>query len=386
MQQQQQQQLSSPAQFQASPQQSQAPVKSPPGTPGQKSVNNLSGATSLQTPATPSAQAAATPATGPPTNAFQTLSTPNNNASQTPSQPPAPVVPLTQNNSTSAVASTVGETPSSSKNALSAMREDHLAAAAAVATAMEKLPRPTAQQQQQQPQQQQPQQPRQQQQQQQQPEPTPEAQQSQPVQRSQQQAASQEQPTQTQQTTVSIESVSKITEPKSEQPRNVNNTGRGAHRCSRPGYRGAHHGQGHKIVVPSTPFDFETANAKFRDEKLQSHANQDSRQSTPSSAGTPGYNPKSSFFDNISSEIRDREEGLAPSGGREWRAEEENKNMETFGQRSVGHPRFRGRGRARLGGGRGRGGSRGGRGFERGGYNSASAGGNARANVAASST
>jgi len=66
------------------------------------------------------------------------------------------------------------------------------------------------------------------------------------------------------------------------------------------------------------------------------------------------YDKKSSFFDNISSEIKDREDNKR---GQEFRSEERKKNMETFGQGSVDNYRggFRGRGRGRgfRGGGRG---------------------------------
>jgi protein LSM14 len=86
------------------------------------------------------------------------------------------------------------------------------------------------------------------------------------------------------------------------------------------------------------------------------------------------YNKKSSFFDNISSDLRDRMElqekseksgGQSPIDGRAMRREERTKNMETFGQGSVDGG-FRGgyrggRGRARGGYGRS-GGFRGGRG------------------------
>ncbi len=81
--------------------------------------------------------------------------------------------------------------------------------------------------------------------------------------------------------------------------------------------------------------------------------------------GEPAYNKSKSFFDNISSEARERNEngGQKPSG-REWRGEEQKKNMETFGQGSVdgGGYRYRGRNRGSRGGFRGRGYGRGGRG------------------------
>ncbi|KZF20642.1 hypothetical protein L228DRAFT_240417 [Xylona heveae TC161] len=161
---------------------------------------------------------------------------------------------------------------------------------------------------------------------------------------------------------------------------------------------GRHHGpHGHKIEVPTTDYDFASANAKFNKQDLvkeaiatgspsgtpgeSTHANgvgedpfehaAPSAEST--SASTVSYNRTSSFFDNISSESRDREEASGKRlGGREWRGEEMKKNMETFGQGSVDsgyRGGYRGRGRGR-GTGRGRGGFqsyRGNRGNQRGG-------------------
>ena len=171
--------------------------------------------------------------------------------------------------------------------------------------------------------------------------------------------------------------------------------GRGGRGSGRPD-----HGQpqAKKVEVPTTDYDFESANAKFNKQDLVKEAI-----ATGSPVGTPGdgpstngtpdasvngaakdgdsvvippttYNKSSSFFDNISSEIKDRDEanGKRP-GGREWRGEEQKKNLETFGQGSVDNGYrggFRGRGRGR-GFGRGRGGGgpggfRGGRGEYRG--------------------
>ena len=76
-----------------------------------------------------------------------------------------------------------------------------------------------------------------------------------------------------------------------------------------------------------------------------------------------GYNKSSSFFDNISSEIKDRnEEGGNKLGGREFRSEERQKNLETFGQGSVDNGYRGGYGRGGRGRGRGYGRGRGGRG------------------------
>ena len=75
------------------------------------------------------------------------------------------------------------------------------------------------------------------------------------------------------------------------------------------------------------------------------------------------YNKSSSFFDNISSELKDRQaaqEDGRRMGGMEFRTEERKKNFETFGQANVDNGYrggFRGRGRGR---GFGRGGQRGG--------------------------
>jgi protein LSM14 len=146
------------------------------------------------------------------------------------------------------------------------------------------------------------------------------------------------------------------------------------------GGRGARGGRGGhtqhpKMEVPTTDFDFESSNAKFNKQDLvkeaiasgsplgettvaptvealdNGHANGAEGDDVviPPSA----YNKSSSFFDNISSELKDREEA-ASKRGQEFRTEERKKNMETFGQGSVDGYRggFRGRGRGRS---RGRG-------------------------------
>lgn len=147
-----------------------------------------------------------------------------------------------------------------------------------------------------------------------------------------------------------------------------------------------------KVEVPTTDYDFQSANAKFNKQDLVKEAiasgspaatpgetptvngtSQDasvngSRRASDQSVVIPaatGYNKTSSFFDNISSEARDRDEaGVNRLGGREFRSEEQKKNFETFGAGSVDNGYrggFRGRGRGR-GYGRGRGEYRGGRG------------------------
>jgi protein LSM14 len=156
--------------------------------------------------------------------------------------------------------------------------------------------------------------------------------------------------------------------------------------------RGGARPEGRKVEVPSTDFDFESANAKFNKQDLVKEAiagsplgevpadeGADVRKEDVVIPAGSGYNKSSSFFDNISSESRDRQEAEANGtrpGGREWRGEEQKKNVETFGQGSVDNGYrggFRGRGRGRGGmrgrgygangqqGMRGRGGYRGGR-------------------------
>ncbi|KUI67688.1 Protein sum2 [Cytospora mali] len=134
-----------------------------------------------------------------------------------------------------------------------------------------------------------------------------------------------------------------------------------------------------KVEVPDSDYDFEGANAKFNKEDMVKERIAGSPLTeTPQDiegevekavSGEPkeAYNKTKSFFDNISSEAKDRKDnnGQKP-GGREWRGEEQRRNMETFGQGSVdgGYRGFRGRGRGRgMRGrgfvGRGRGGYRG---------------------------
>lgn len=150
------------------------------------------------------------------------------------------------------------------------------------------------------------------------------------------------------------------------------------------GGRGGGRTQHKKIELPQSDYDFETANAKFNKQDLVKEAiatgspvaeaeahgvngeadahGDTAAHGTTASSTQNSYNRSTSFFDNISSEARDREENAANRlGGREWRGEEEKRNIETFGQGSVDGYRGRGRGR---GHGRGRGYR--GRGYNRG--------------------
>ena len=185
----------------------------------------------------------------------------------------------------------------------------------------------------------------------------------------------------------------------------TNDTTRGNRHPGTGGYA-ARSGRGHnrggrahsdqkKMEVPTTDYDFESANAKFNKQDLVKEAIASGSPLTTSApslnglstavngTGTEGeaetvaipsaaYDKTSSFFDNISSEIKDRaEESGNRLGGREFRHEERQKNLETFGQGSVdngyrgGYGRGRGRGRG-FGRGRGGYGPRGGRGGTRG--------------------
>ncbi len=135
--------------------------------------------------------------------------------------------------------------------------------------------------------------------------------------------------------------------------------------------RGARGGRGgarnaSQTEVPKTDFDFEGANAKFNKEDLvkEAIAGSPPTENAPvalAAEAVPisGYNKSTSFFDNISSESKDRmEAGNSRPGGREWRGEEQKKNLETFGQGSVDNG-YRGGYRGRGRGGRSRGGFRG---------------------------
>ena len=145
------------------------------------------------------------------------------------------------------------------------------------------------------------------------------------------------------------------------------------------------------MEIPKSDFDFESANAKFNKEDLIKEAiasgspleelppQEENIDETVNAAparkdslsGTvPAYNKSSSFFDNISSEAKDREEANdGRVNGRQVRSEEFKKNIETFGQGNVDGG-YRGRGR---GGGYGRGRQYGS--TYRGGYNSRGYGG-----------
>jgi protein LSM14 len=133
------------------------------------------------------------------------------------------------------------------------------------------------------------------------------------------------------------------------------------------------------MEIPKSDFDFESANAKFNKEDLikeaiasgspldenptvtsedgNTHPAAPARKDSLPQAGVAAYNKSSSFFDNISSEAKDREEANdARANGRQLRGEEFKKNIETFGQGNVDGG-YRGRGRGGYGRGRAYGGT-----------------------------
>jgi len=176
-------------------------------------------------------------------------------------------------------------------------------------------------------------------------------------------------------------------------PHELSNRGRGRGRGGQGQRGGRRESQPKAMEVPKEDYDFESANAKFSKEGMaKEHTAAGSAMGSPLSGGQNGdakpmdnghgreddedvaipgaaadklYNKKSSFFDDISSDLKDRTEAAASGGhyvdGRAMRREERSRNMETFGQGSVDggvgyRGGFRGRGRGR---GFGRGGERG---------------------------
>ena len=174
--------------------------------------------------------------------------------------------------------------------------------------------------------------------------------------------------------------------------RNSRQPGTGGYAAGNRGGRGGYRGgrprtasQTKTVEVPKTDYDFASANAKFNKEDVKKEAvagGSDAASPVTGATGDstpdgsrkasetviippgPGYNKASSFFDDISSESKDRLDSSGQRlGGREFRNEERTKNLDTFGQGSVDNGYrggYRGRGRGRgFRGGRGRGAPRG---------------------------
>ncbi|KAI9144709.1 Scd6-like Sm domain-containing protein [Paraphysoderma sedebokerense] len=132
-----------------------------------------------------------------------------------------------------------------------------------------------------------------------------------------------------------------------------------------------------RTPLPASDFDFETANAKFNKDELVKEFSKlgvtvSEEPISPEEKGEEEpvvipppvkrfYDKTSSFFDDISCDVKERTENAGQTFDRRGRnAEERRVNMETFGQSSVDNRfnRYRGRGRGGFRG-RGRGGYRG---------------------------
>jgi len=98
--------------------------------------------------------------------------------------------------------------------------------------------------------------------------------------------------------------------------------------------------------MPSEEFDFEGMNAKFESQKLSTE-----KEESPQPNTDAFYDKKSSFFDNISCESKDKADGRDED--RKPRHEENKINLETFGQTHIPHyyHGHHGRGRGGYSGG-----------------------------------
>ena len=103
-------------------------------------------------------------------------------------------------------------------------------------------------------------------------------------------------------------------------------------------HRPTHHYQPRpaKVVVPDSEFDFSSANARF---------SKDSMDEVTETQAAPSYNKHASFFDDISCQAKEQQNGERAERNRN----ERDLNMETFGQaapyRRYNNNRGRGRGR-----------------------------------------
>lgn len=110
--------------------------------------------------------------------------------------------------------------------------------------------------------------------------------------------------------------------------------------------------------VPESDFDFEKANSLFQKHSgpdADKPSNNDRIPSVPSAPSSSFYDRKTGFFDNISSEVKDRHEGGKRSGREGIIAEEKERNILTFGDQAANYRGSGRRGRGRGGRGRGRG-------------------------------
>ncbi|KAJ2272298.1 Proteasome subunit alpha type-4 [Coemansia sp. RSA 451] len=167
-----------------------------------------------------------------------------------------------------------------------------------------------------------------------------------------------------------------------------NNRGNGPRRGN---YQGRGGYQNRRVEVPESDFDFESSNSKLNKDdlarefaKLNVHvASNDEavtseRVASTSVADDSGYQPKASFFDNISCETKERiemqEQGMSHEERRTRVHAERQQNYETFGQAAaeqnrLRHNRYNAGGRGNYQNNNNWRGGRGGRGYHRGGFN-----------------
>ncbi|KAJ2538403.1 hypothetical protein EV175_006480 [Coemansia sp. RSA 1933] len=146
--------------------------------------------------------------------------------------------------------------------------------------------------------------------------------------------------------------------------------GRGGGYQGRGGYQGNRYGQNRRVEVPESDFDFETSNSKLDKDELAkefaklnvkvNEGNEGYAEASTSAIGggtsagaardagasaTDSYAPKQSFFDDISSEVKERtqmqEGGLSYEERRSRMNAERQQNYETFGQTTVDPNRHR---------------------------------------------
>ncbi|KAI9293310.1 hypothetical protein K502DRAFT_366847 [Neoconidiobolus thromboides FSU 785] len=138
---------------------------------------------------------------------------------------------------------------------------------------------------------------------------------------------------------------------------------------NRKPYKGNYNKNNGNNTIPKTDFDFDAFNAQFSKSQIGKSSQTDSDQDNSNIDAKDFYNKKSSFFDNISCDAKDR---LDSKDRRALVQQERFTNTETFGetfvQRNQGG-RYNYRGNFRGGRGRGRGGYYNGRGERRGSSN-----------------
>ena len=106
------------------------------------------------------------------------------------------------------------------------------------------------------------------------------------------------------------------------------------------------------LPLPASDFDFQQSNAKFN--KDDAPRDEEDEVVIPPASADTFYDKQKSFFDNVSSDVKERTEMMAGQGQRFDRSAERNKNLDTFGESGgYGGGMRRGRGRGGYRGGRG---------------------------------